>query len=140
MEVYPTTITESGTGNTQAAAGTGSGELTQDDFMLLLMTQLKYQDPMEPMDSESMLNQFTQLNSLEELQNINQNVSDLSSSESLTDASSLIGRQVSVANEYGIVQNGIVSSISQNQNQIELWINDVPYPLSALRSIEQVEA
>ncbi len=140
MEVYPTTVTESSTGNTQAAVGTGSGELTQDDFMLLLMTQLKYQDPMEPMDSESMLNQFTQLNSLEELQNINQNVSELSSSESLTEASSLIGRQVSVSNEFGIEQNGIVSSISQNQNQIELWINDVPYPLSALRSIEQVEA
>lgn len=139
MEVFTTTSTDPITSGTQTADNVGSGVLTRDDFMLLLMTQLKNQDPMEPMDSESMLNQFTQLNSLEELQSINQNISELFNNQSLSDAAGLLGQQVTVADTAGYNVHGIVSSISQNADQIELWINGVSYPLSSLRAVEQVE-
>lgn len=54
----------------QATNQTGSATnpksvLTGDDFLKLLLTELQYQDPTEPMDSEKILSQTSQLASLE---------------------------------------------------------------------------
>ena len=42
-----------------------SGELGRDDFLNLLVTQLQYQDPMEPMDSYEMGSQLAQFSTME---------------------------------------------------------------------------
>jgi len=46
--------------------GMGSSE-----FMMILLTQLRHQNPLEPMDDRELISQMTQLNSLEELKKIN---------------------------------------------------------------------
>ena len=45
------------------------GILGKDDFMKLLLTELKYQDPTSPMDTEKMLTQTSQLATLESADN-----------------------------------------------------------------------
>jgi len=47
------------------------GILGKDDFMKLLLTELKYQDPTSPMDTEKMLTQTSQLATLESADNTN---------------------------------------------------------------------
>jgi hypothetical protein len=51
-------------------AGQGSAGFTPEDFLTLLVTQLKYQDPLEPMNEREMVAQLCQLQSLAELQQI----------------------------------------------------------------------
>lgn len=46
--------------------------LGKDDFMKLLLTELQYQDPTSPMDTEKILTQTSQLASLESADNTNQ--------------------------------------------------------------------
>ncbi len=41
------------------------GSLTKDDFMMLFVTQLQYQDPMNPMESAEMASQMAQFNMLD---------------------------------------------------------------------------
>lgn len=43
----------------------GNSELDQDDFMALFITQLQYQDPMEPMDTNEMSSQLAQFSNME---------------------------------------------------------------------------
>lgn len=43
------------------------GQLGRDDFMKLLVTQLQNQDPLDPMKSEQMVTQLSELSSVEEL-------------------------------------------------------------------------
>jgi len=61
--------------------------LRKDDFMKLLLTELQYQDPTNPMDSEKMLSQTSQLATLEASENTNKALEALS--KTLTQSASL---------------------------------------------------
>jgi len=62
-------------------AGTNpKGILGKDDFLKLLLVELQYQDPTEPMDSEKILSQTSQLATLESADNTNKTLEGLSAS------------------------------------------------------------
>ena len=66
-----------------SALGNGKnpkGVLGKDDFMKLLLVQLQYQDPTEPMDTEKILTQTSQLATLEASDNTKKALEDLSKS------------------------------------------------------------
>ncbi len=75
--------------------------LGKDDFLKLLTVQLQNQDPMEPQDNTEMVAQLAQFSSLEQLENMNQNLAssldlDLILTQVLnnTSAAGLIGKSV----------------------------------------------
>jgi flagellar basal-body rod modification protein FlgD len=59
------------TGRSGAAAGPG-GSLGKNEFLRLLTTQLRYQDPLDPMDGKDMASDLAQFSGLEQLLNINE--------------------------------------------------------------------
>lgn len=75
----------------------GGQTLGKEDFMNLLLKQLSYQDPLNPMDSTEFTSQLTQFTSLEELNNINSTLSDvLAFQQSMQNATvtNMIGKNV----------------------------------------------
>lgn len=76
------TSNTSGTSTRQA-----SDELGKNDFLKLLVTQLRYQDPMKPMEDKEFIAQMAQFSSLEQMQNMN-------SALLTAQASGLIGNRV----------------------------------------------
>ncbi len=86
--------------------GKGSQELGKDEFLRLLITQLRYQDPINPSKPEEFASQLAQFTSLERMQNIE----DLLASQGEADAlatlalkadlgASFIGRKVLAAGD-----------------------------------------
>lgn len=74
--------------------------IDKNEFLTLLVTQLKNQDPLNPMDSAQFTSQMAQFSSLEQLQNINENLGNLQKYQSaLFDehAVSFIGKTVKVS-------------------------------------------
>ncbi len=63
-----------------AKAVENKGVLGKDDFMKLLLVELQHQDPTEPMDSEKILSQTSQLATLESAENTNNALADLAKS------------------------------------------------------------
>jgi flagellar basal-body rod modification protein FlgD len=63
-----------------AAANEDKTILGKDDFMKLLLVELQHQDPTEPMDSEKILSQTSQLATLEASENTNKALSNLAAS------------------------------------------------------------
>ena len=75
------TTSATGTSLLDAPAGTNpKGILGKDDFLKLLLVELQYQDPTEPMDSEKILSQTSQLATLESADNTNKALEALSAS------------------------------------------------------------
>ncbi len=58
--------------STRNASNTGpGGKMGKDEFLRLLTTQLRYQDPLDPMDGKDMAADLAQFSGLEQLLNIN---------------------------------------------------------------------
>lgn len=68
------------TGATTAATNVDKSVLGKDDFLKLLLLELKYQDPTAPMDSEKILTQTSQLATLEANENTNKALETLATS------------------------------------------------------------
>src|SRR5690554_4832490 len=71
---------------------TATDTLGKDDFLRLLITQLRYQDPLSPMEDKEFIAQMAQFSSLEQMRN-------LYKLNQLQQATSLLGRSVLAAKE-----------------------------------------
>ena len=79
-------------------AVTGYGNNANDirtTYMNLLVTLLRHQNPLEPMDNKQMAAQLAQLSSLEQLENLNSSFQKVLLSQQVSEANSLIGREIS---------------------------------------------
>jgi flagellar basal-body rod modification protein FlgD len=74
--------------------GQTAGEL-QANYLNLLITQLRNQDPMSPMDNSQMTAQLAQLSQLEQMQNLNSSFSQVLTSQQALQATAMIGKTVS---------------------------------------------
>lgn len=78
MITYSTSSTTSASG-VESTQVTGSNSLgdTENQFMFLLLAQLRNQNPLEPLEDKEFMAQMTQINSLKELQNMNRAINEL---------------------------------------------------------------
>src|SRR6056297_1335885 len=69
-------------------------ELDKDAFFKLLITQLQNQDPLKPMEDKEFIAQMAQFSSLEQMNNMNQNLKQMIDVQRVNQNSSLIGKTV----------------------------------------------
>jgi len=68
--------------------------LGKDSFLQLLITQMRHQDPLEPVKDTEYIAQLAQFNALEQMQNLNDKFDKMLKWSQMTQASGLIGKQV----------------------------------------------
>ena len=71
---------------------TVKNEMDKDAFLQLLVTQLRYQDPLEPQDNSEFVAEMAQFSSLEQMNNIADRMNDISNLVSNIDTSVLVGQ------------------------------------------------
>jgi len=78
-----------------------SGDLGKDEFLQLLVAQLKYQDPMNPSSSDEFIATSAQFTVVEKLDELTKQGESTALINSLTTASSLQGRQITAIGKAG---------------------------------------
>ncbi|MBI3327982.1 MAG: flagellar hook assembly protein FlgD [Nitrospinae bacterium] len=94
---------------------TRSKELGKDDFLQLLVTQLRHQDPLHPMDGTQFTAQLAQFSSLEQLTRMQSSLGDVLIAQMSTAnlaATSLLGKTIKAAGDSVSVKDGKASPIS----------------------------
>ncbi|MER3415391.1 MAG: hypothetical protein C4297_04145 [Gemmataceae bacterium] len=77
-------------------AVTLNSNLAREEFMRLLITQLKNQNPLNPISDTDFATQLAQFSMLEGIEKLNNSFAGFVASERLLGASSLIGKRVTV--------------------------------------------
>lgn len=111
-------------------SGRKTGELGKSDFLNLLVTQLKYQDPMNPVDDKEFIGQMAQFSGLEQMQNLN-------TSFTSQKAYSMVGKYVkaSVKDETtGVVNDvsGYVTKVKIASGKTTLMVNNKEVPVDSV--------
>ena len=93
-----------------AKQSSSGSNMDKEDFLMLLVTQFQYQDPLNPMEDQEFIAQMAQFSSLEQLMNLNdsmQGLTDATENQQMVNATSYIGKQVSITgNTIGKVTDG----------------------------------
>lgn len=127
-----TETTETGSTKTEGASST----LDKDAFLQLLVTQMKYQDPLEPTSNTEYVSQFATFSELEAMQN-------LGTSMDTQRASSLVGEYVTVkatsATGETTLVGGKVDYVAIENGKAYLNINGSNYSIDDLDSVVDEE-
>lgn len=116
---------------------TGTSALGKDDFLKLMVAQLKRQDPMNPVDDSQFLAQMAQFTSLEQLTNLGQTASTQLGATAASQALSLVGRTVTYTAADKTVRTGVVESVTFDGGVPTLTVSGVtgvsPATVTAVR-------
>lgn len=105
-------------------AGSGSN-LGKDEFLKLLMKQLQYQDPLNPMEDREFIAQMATFSSLEQLTNLNTTMSAfVGLQDPMTMYVSWIGKEVTYEGEDSEEKTALVKSVKSSDGQYLLVLDD----------------
>jgi flagellar basal-body rod modification protein FlgD len=80
-----------------------------EDFLNIFLTQLNYQDPLEPVDNREFLAQLAQFSSVEIANRTNDNTEALLDLNGLSQSIGLLGKQVNVQLERGSTTGEVIA-------------------------------
>ncbi|HHT69888.1 MAG TPA: flagellar hook assembly protein FlgD [Firmicutes bacterium] len=116
-------------------------ELGKDQFLQLLITQLRYQDPISPVDDKEFIAQMAQFSSLEQMQNLNTNMSEMMLAQqkltSLGQATQMIGKSVELFTHEGESIFGQVSGVQFKNGWPEIIVDGKLYDFGEIVAIRE---
>ena len=113
-------------------------ELTNDDFLTLMITELKMQDPTSPTDSAQMLQSQMQMSTISTNQDMVAAMQSLQSSfaqSALTNASNVIGKNIEDGNisDSGINKAYTVTSVESVDGVVQVRAQEILYLESKIK-------
>jgi len=131
-------IAANGTASAQSAATvlpTAVKTLSQDDFLKLLVVQMKSQDPLNPKQDTEFIAQMTQFSALEQSKAMQKDIAGLRGDQELLQADALIGRSVTLYDGKAVVAAGVVSSVDVVDGTPKIVVNGKQYTMNQVLSI-----
>ena len=107
-----------------------AGEMGQDEFLKLMITQMKNQDPTKPMDSNEFVSQMAQFSQASGIKSLNTSFSSLAASlqsNQALQASSMVGRDVLVESDrlqLGSNGAGFAIDLPNAASEVQVEISD----------------
>jgi flagellar basal-body rod modification protein FlgD len=109
--------------------------LGKQEFLKLLIAQLRNQDPMNPMDDRQFITQLAQFRSLEALDSVNQQLEVSRKDQQITQATLLIGKPVEARTEGGEAVSGLVTEVRVIDGNPRVVVGDKTLALAQIVAI-----
>lgn len=109
-------------GVTPSTSQLSQASLGQEDFIRLFLTELSFQDPLEPVNNRDFLAQMAQFANLEQTRRANENTENLLAVSAANQALGLIGQQVQATGDDGRTLAGTVGTVLFTANGPQLTL------------------
>jgi len=109
--------------------------LTQNDFLKLLVAQMTQQDPLNPKSDMEMIPQMVSFTELEQSKSMQTDIAKLRADQRLLQANSLLGRTVEIQDGSKTGVTGQVTSVHMVEGTPKLVVNGQRYALDDLFSV-----
>lgn len=103
--------------STQSSAVSG---LSSDEFFQLIFAELSNQDPLEPNDTNALLEQIANIRSIQSDDDLSKRLTDLVGQNELASGAGLIGKLISGISETNQRVSGLVHSVSKTEEGVVL--------------------
>ena len=113
---------------------TNNSEVTSDMFLKLMLEQLQYQDPLDPVSNTEFLSQQAMFTQLEKIMDID---SEVSSSNAIQQTLSLVGKEVTITDPDNKDKTitGVVESANFTTDEPTITIGGKDYPLDLVQNV-----
>lgn len=124
--------------DTQRAEETRSGQdIDKDLFLKLLVTQLRYQDPLsEQQDMGDFITQLTMFTLVEQVTSMQKALEEQKAASDSATVLALLNREVELMDETGMPVRGVVTSVDFSGQQPRITVNGYEYPFSSVLRVE----
>ena len=109
--------------------------VSRDDFMKILVTELSSQDPLEPMDNSQFLDQLIGLQTLDQSAAMTDGLRTFQNFMEMSYGSSLVGKNVKALGNDGELVEGNVSKVVVEDGSASVVVDNKKIPVSAVREI-----
>jgi flagellar basal-body rod modification protein FlgD len=129
------TSNTSSSSSSATSSSSGFNNLTADDFMTMLITELQNQDPTQPMNSEDLLNQLATMRSLQSNIELGNAMQAITTNQQLSTAANFIGKYVSGTDDQTNPVSGVVDSASLQNGTAYVGVGNSQISLSNLTNV-----
>ena len=112
-------------------------EMGKEDFLKLLVAQMKNQDPLNPTSNEDTVMQLAQFSSIEQSQNMNSNLEKFIKNDTVGMAGSMIGQEIEAVDpDSGVITKGVVSQVNVDAKGTKLVVGNTKVALENLITLK----
>ena len=116
--INPLSLAATGTTSAQTATS-GQAGLGKDDFLKLLVGQLRHQDPMNPSTDQDFIGQMAQFSMVEQ-------VSNLAQTMRVGQTFNMLGKTVTYKDSAGALATGVVEKVAVEGGEAKLTVAGKP--------------
>jgi flagellar basal-body rod modification protein FlgD len=113
-----------------------SSSMGRDQFMNLLVTQMRNQNPLDPINDSEFIAQLAQFSTLEGIEKLNANFDDMVKLQQLTQGANLVGR-VAIYDrpESSEMGRGVIQAVSLFNQKLNVVVGNELVPLEQVRGL-----
>src|SRR6266516_78861 len=125
----------SGSGGNGSTSAAPADSLGKQEFLQLLVMQLKNQDPLNPLDDREFIAQMAQLSTLDATTGLASQVKSLVETQQQIGAAQLVGRDVEYIDTDGKTVRGHVTGVRMDSSPPVLLVGDQKVPVGWVQTV-----
>lgn len=114
---------------------TARAQMSRDEFLRILVSEISNQDPLDPLDHKEFLGQLATLQELEATSSLTEGIQSLSRFQEMGAASALIGRTVRGNDDDGNPVSGTVDRVTVDGRDVRLMVGGRAVAMANVREI-----
>ena len=108
--------------STQSSGQNGFAALTSQDFLKMLITELKNQDPTQPVSNSELLQQLSQMQALQSNVELKSTLDNFASNEQIASGASFLGKVVSGTDANSNQVSGVADQVFMQNGTLMIGI------------------